>query len=203
MDARGATFVERLTEIVLPSPILILSRFRSESPPFLERAVMATSRRGGATVGSVEAGFTTGSGDRREEDIVIEPERLRSVPLFGDLDSYDLAQVARWIEEVQARPGELLIEQGSMPYDLFVIEDGIVDVVKDGEPLATLGAGDVVGEIALLAQHRRMASVIARSPVRALALPVDALQELTAEMPELGDELRGLMERRRSQNAGE
>ncbi|HWC70138.1 MAG TPA: cyclic nucleotide-binding domain-containing protein [Actinomycetota bacterium] len=134
---------------------------------------------------------------------VIEVERVQAVPLFGDLDAHDLAHVARWIEEVRATPGELLIEQGTMPYELFVIEEGTVDVVRDGEPLATLGAGDVVGEIALLEQHRRMASVIARTAVRALALHVDALQEITSEMPELGAELRELMERRRSENAGE
>jgi len=131
---------------------------------------------------------------------VIESVRLRAVSLFGDLDAYDLQQVARWIEEVRADPGELLIEQGSMPYELFVIEDGTVDVVRDGKPIATLGPGDVVGEIALLGQHRRMASVVARTPVRALALHVDALQSLTSEMPELGDELRSLMDRRRAQN---
>jgi len=131
---------------------------------------------------------------------VIDAARLRSFPLFGDLDEYDLSQVARWVVEVQAAPGELLIEQGSMPYELFVIEEGTVDVVRDDEPLASLGAGDVVGEIALLARHRRMASVVARTPVRALALHVDALQELTEEMPELGDELRSLMERRRAEN---
>lgn len=131
---------------------------------------------------------------------MIDAARLRSFPLFGDLDEYDLSQVARWVVEVDAEPGELLIEQGSMPYELFLIEEGTVDVVRDGEPLATLGVGDVVGEIALLAQHRRMASVVARTPVRALALHVDALQELTEEMPELGDELRALMERRRAEN---
>jgi len=131
---------------------------------------------------------------------VIESERLRAVSLFGDLDAYDLQQVARWVEEVRADPGELLIEQGSMPYELFVIEDGTVEVVRDGEPIATLGPGDVVGEIALLGQHRRMASVVAQTPVRALALHVDALQSLTSEMPELGDELRSLMDRRRAQN---
>ena len=131
---------------------------------------------------------------------MIDAARLRSLPLFGDLDEYDLSQVARWVVEVQAAPGELLIEQGSMPYELFVIEEGTVDVVRDDEPLASLGAGDVVGEIALLARHRRMASVVARTPVRALALHVDALQELTEEMPELGDELRALMERRRAEN---
>ena len=131
---------------------------------------------------------------------MIDAARLRSFPLFGDLDEYDLSEVARWVVEVQAAPGELLIEQGSMPYELFVIEEGTVDVVRDDEPLASLGAGDVVGEIALLARHRRMASVVARTPVRALALHVDALQELTEEMPELGDELRALMERRRAEN---
>lgn len=131
---------------------------------------------------------------------MIEPGRLQTLPLFGDLDAYDLAQVARWVEEVRAGPGELLIEQGSMPYELFVIEDGAVDVVRDGKSIATLGAGDVVGEIALLEQHRRMASVVAKTPVRALVLQVEALQSLTAEMPELGDELRSLMERRRREN---
>jgi CRP/FNR family cyclic AMP-dependent transcriptional regulator len=131
---------------------------------------------------------------------MIDAERLRSVPLFGDLDSYDLARVGRWVEEVDAAPGEVLIEQGSLPYEIFVIEEGTVDVVRDGEPLASLGAGDVVGEIALLAQHRRMASVIARTPVRAFTLHVDALQVITAEMPELGEELRLLMDRRRSEN---
>src|SRR5262245_22995032 len=110
---------------------------------------------------------------------MIEPERVRSLPLFGDLEAYDLSHVARWVEETRAAPGELLIEQGSMPYDLFVIEEGTVDVVRDGEPIASLGAGDVVGEIALLAQHRRMASVVARTPVVAITLPVDGLQELT------------------------
>jgi CRP-like cAMP-binding protein len=133
---------------------------------------------------------------------VVDPDRLRPLPLFGELDAHDLAHVARWIEEVRAVPGELLIEQDAMPYELFIIEQGSVDVVRDGEPLATLGAGDVVGEIALMAQRRRMASVIARSDVRALALSVDALQEITDEMPELGGELRNLMDRRRAENAG-
>jgi CRP/FNR family transcriptional regulator, cyclic AMP receptor protein len=133
---------------------------------------------------------------------LVEPDRLRSLPLFGDLDAHDLSLVARWVEEVQAEPGVPLIEQGSMPYELFVIEDGSVDVVRDGEPIATLGPGEVVGEIALLAQHRRMASVVARTAVIAIALPVEGLQELTEEMPELGRELDALMERRRAANDG-
>ena len=124
---------------------------------------------------------------------MIEAGRLLAVPLFGDLDAHDLSIVARYVEETLAEPGDLLIEQGAMPYELFVIEEGSVDVVRDGEPLATLGPGEVVGEIALLAHHRRMASVVARTPVRALTLQVDAVQEITAEMPEVGAALQSLM----------
>ena len=131
---------------------------------------------------------------------MVDPARLRSLPLFGDLDDYDVAKVARWVDEVQAAPGDRLIEQGSMPYELFVIEHGEVEVHRDGELLATVGAGDVVGEIALLTQHRRMASVLARTDVVALAQPVDGLRSLTSEMPELADELLATMSRRRAEN---
>jgi CRP-like cAMP-binding protein len=134
---------------------------------------------------------------------MLDPARLREQPLLMDLDEHDRAQVARWIEEVRAEPGELLIEQGSMPYELFLIESGTVDVLRDGELLATLGAGDVVGEIALLAQQRRIASVRASSPVVALALPAEAFRQIAAEMPEFADELRQLMASRRSAGPAE
>lgn len=114
-----------------------------------------------------------------------------------DLDEHDRSQIARWIEEVAAAPGELLFEQGSMPYDLFLIESGEVEVVRDGNALATLGPGEVVGEMGILAQQRRMASVRARTDVVALALPAEAVQRIAAEMPEVGDELERLMVARR------
>lgn len=131
---------------------------------------------------------------------MVDPGRLRSLPFFGDLDEHDLAQVARWVDEIEAAPGQVMIEQGTMPYELFVIERGEVEVLRDGALLATLGAGDVVGEIALLGQHRRMASVVAKTGVLALALPVDGLGSMTSEMPELADELRALMARRNAEN---
>ena len=71
---------------------------------------------------------------------MVDPARLRAQPLLLDLDEHDRAQLARWIEEVRATAGEVLIEQGSMPYELFLIETGTVEVRRDGERLATLGA---------------------------------------------------------------
>jgi len=124
---------------------------------------------------------------------VIDPARLRSQPALADLDEHDLAKVARWIHEVRAESGDLLIEQGSVPFELFLIESGTVDVIRDGETIATLGSGQVVGEMALLAGQRRMASVRARTAVVALALPADGFTEIASEMPEFADELRSVV----------
>ena len=89
----------------------------------------------------------------------MDVERLRLLPLFGELDHHDLSQLLRWVREVEFADGDLLFEQGSMPHELFVIEDGSVEVSRDGRSVATLGPGEVVGEMALLKLERRWASV--------------------------------------------
>jgi CRP-like cAMP-binding protein len=124
---------------------------------------------------------------------VIDAARLRSQPALAELDEHDLARFARWVDEVRAERGDLLIEQGSVPFELFLIESGTVDVIRDGETIATLGPGEVVGEMALMARQRRMASVRARTAVVALALPAEAFTQIAAEMPEFADELRSMM----------
>ena len=127
-------------------------------------------------------------------------ERLRRLPLFGELDHHDLSQLMRWVREVEVADGDLLFEQGSMPHDLFVIEEGSVEVVRDGRSVATLGAGEVVGERALLKLERRWASVIAVGHVHAVALSADDLAEMSEQMPELADRLREMMARREREN---
>jgi CRP-like cAMP-binding protein len=131
---------------------------------------------------------------------VVDADRLRKLDLFADLDSYDLSQVARWVREVTAQRGDTLFEQGAIPYEMFVIEEGQVEVERDGETLATLGAGETVGEMGLMMQERRMASVRAATPVVALAIPADDLAELQAEMPEVWAAIRTTMEARRRSN---
>ena len=66
----------------------------------------------------------------------VDIERLRQLPLFGELDHHDLSQLMRWVREVEVADGDLLFEQGSMPHDLFVIEEGSVEVVRDGRSVA-------------------------------------------------------------------
>ena len=123
-------------------------------------------------------------------------DRLARLPLFGELDAYDLGHVAGWLRDVELAPGDILIRQGAMPDDLYVLEDGTVEVTRDGERIAILGAGDVVGEIALVDPQRRTATVQAATPVRAVALNLRDLPEMASEMPEIVRHLRSIAERR-------
>ena len=127
-------------------------------------------------------------------------ERLRQLPLFGELDHHDLSQLMRWVREEEIADGALLFEQGSMPHDVFVIEAGSVEVVRDGRSVATLGPGEIVGERALLKLERRWASVVAVGHVRVVALSADDLAEMSEQMPELADRLRETMARREREN---
>jgi len=125
-----------------------------------------------------------------------EVDRLAKLPLFGELDAYDLGHVAGWLRDVELAPGDILIRQGAMPDDVYVLEDGTVEVTRDGERIATLGAGEVVGEIALVDPQRRTATVQAATPVRAVALNLRDLPEMASEMPEIVRHLRSIAERR-------
>jgi CRP/FNR family transcriptional regulator, cyclic AMP receptor protein len=130
----------------------------------------------------------------------VDIERLRQLPLFGELDHHDLAQLMRWVREEEIADGDLLFEQGSMPYDIYVLEEGSVEVIRDGRPVATLGPGEIVGERALLKLERRWASVVAVGHVRVVALSADDLAEMSEQMPELADRLRETMARREREN---
>jgi CRP-like cAMP-binding protein len=133
----------------------------------------------------------------------VDVDRLREIPLFGELDHHDLAMVARWARPVELSDGDLLFEQGSIPREMFVIEEGAVDVMHNGERIASLGAGDVVGEMALLKLEHRWATVLAVGGVRAVALDADGLASMTEEMPELAERLREIMSRRDRENQGD
>jgi CRP/FNR family transcriptional regulator, cyclic AMP receptor protein len=128
--------------------------------------------------------------------MTVDVERLRRLPLFGELDHHDLSTISHHVGEVEMSEGEVLFEQGSIPYEMFVIEEGTAEVTKDGEALNTLGPGDVVGEIALLRFQRRMGTVRVTSPLRAVTVSADDLQVIEEEMPEIAGHLRSIMAER-------
>jgi CRP/FNR family transcriptional regulator, cyclic AMP receptor protein len=86
---------------------------------------------------------------------------LRGVRLFADLDRREVEQIARLFKERRFAAGETIILEGSGGAAFYVIESGEVTVTIGGDERATLGAGDYFGEIALLDEGARIATVTA------------------------------------------
>jgi CRP-like cAMP-binding protein len=94
-----------------------------------------------------------------------EPEQLAGSPLFASLNAEQLASIAGLMDLVAQPAGATLVGEGAPGFSLFVLLDGTADVTSEDLPLRTLRAGDFFGEIALLGDARRSATVTATSPV--------------------------------------
>jgi CRP/FNR family transcriptional regulator, cyclic AMP receptor protein len=100
----------------------------------------------------------------------MDPGRLTSIPLFSELSEQESKRLATFATETSVREGELLVREGEFSTELIAIEEGTAEVVRGGARIATLGAGDVVGETGLLLREPRNADVVATSPMRVFKL---------------------------------
>ncbi len=110
---------------------------------------------------------------------------IRAVPLFGEATATDVAALAEAATEIRIPAGRTIVRQGDPANGLFVIVDGRVHVVRDGERIASLGAGEWFGELAVLDRGPRLASVVADTDVLALALAAWDAERLLLERPGL------------------
>jgi CRP-like cAMP-binding protein/Zn-dependent protease len=131
-----------------------------------------------------------GTFDRLLGDEVRAPEfaptlqafvELRSLPAFKRLPSGELGEVLEHGEWVRYAPGTVIIEQGEPGDAFYAISSGRADVVVDDEHVRTLGGGDHFGELALLNDEPRSASVLARSTIRAFRLDREGFDRVIAE----------------------
>jgi CRP-like cAMP-binding protein/Zn-dependent protease len=95
---------------------------------------------------------------------------LRDMPAFSTLGTEELSELLAHGSWVTAAPGETMVEQGAVGDAFFAIRSGRADVVRDGSLIRTLGPGSHFGEIALLRDVPRTASVVATTPIRAFRL---------------------------------
>jgi CRP/FNR family cyclic AMP-dependent transcriptional regulator len=91
----------------------------------------------------------------------VSVEALGRVPLFSDLNKRELQQIARLFKERRFAEGETVVQEGSGGAAFFVIETGEAKVLIGGKERATLGPGDFFGEIALIDEGTRMATITA------------------------------------------
>ena len=97
-------------------------------------------------------------------------ELLQHVPLFADMKSKELKRLSQAMVEKRAEPGQTITEEGKQGVGFFVIESGTARVTVNGEEKRTLGPGDYFGEIALISDVPRTATVTAETPLRCWGL---------------------------------
>jgi len=97
-------------------------------------------------------------------------DTLKKVPLFAGLDDRELEAIAGSMRERKFSAGNTVTEEGAGGAGFFVVESGEAEVTVDGEPRGTIAAGDYFGEIALLNDSPRTATVTALQDVELRAL---------------------------------
>jgi CRP-like cAMP-binding protein len=110
---------------------------------------------------------------------------LSSIPLFEHLSAKQLAEVDRLVTTVDVPAGRELMRQGETGREFVVVVDGEAEVLRDGRVIARRGSGSFVGEMALLLDRPRNASVVARTAMTLDVIDHKAFRKLLDEFPEL------------------
>ena len=118
---------------------------------------------------------------------------LASAPIFGSLGPDELAAIAPWFELQEVSPGVTLTGEGAPGYSFFVLRDGTATVTIDGSEVRTLGAGDFFGELAILGDGRRTATVTTASPSHVLVLFGSEFRRLQQEYPEIAAQIESAL----------
>ena len=127
----------------------------------------------------------------------MDPNRLKSLPLFQKVPDEDLKEIAPFAQEVSVEEGRHLVREGDFSYELIAIEEGQAEVLRAGEHVADLGPGDFFGEHGLLERDRRNATVIAKTPMRLITLTSWDFKRMERVMPEAVERVREVLEERR------
>ena len=127
----------------------------------------------------------------------MDQARLKDVPFFSSMSEQALAAVAQQTDEVTVAAGRVLAREGDLGEEFFVIESGTAAVTRGGAPVAKLGAGDFFGEIALIREERRTATVTATSPMVLIVMTGSSFRSLDRSIPEVRETVsKALAERR-------
>ena len=110
---------------------------------------------------------------------------LKSIPLFSGCSQKELQAVADVADELPFPAGAVLMSEGDEGRELVVLVEGEVAVTKGGKRLATRGAGDFLGELALVTHRPRTATVIATTDLRALVLTDRDFERLLRDVPSI------------------
>ncbi len=114
-----------------------------------------------------------------------QTELLGRASLFQGLSRRHLREIARVSTARRAEPGQELVKEGAVGSVCFLILEGTAKVVRGGRTVTKLGPGDLFGEMSLLTNAPRTASVIATAPMECIALSAAAFRKVLLEYPQI------------------
>jgi CRP/FNR family transcriptional regulator, cyclic AMP receptor protein len=115
----------------------------------------------------------------------VKTKLISGVPLFAQCSKGELQEIAAIADEIDIAEGKELTREGSPGREFFVIIEGTASVAQDGEQINDLGPGDFFGEVALVKDTPRTATVTATSPVRALVVTAQNFRRLIEHQPNI------------------
>jgi CRP/FNR family cyclic AMP-dependent transcriptional regulator len=126
----------------------------------------------------------------------VKTKLISGVPLFAQCSKGELQEIAAIADEIDIAEGKELTTEGSPGREFFVIIEGTASVAQDGDQINELGPGDFFGEVALVKDTPRTATVTATSPVRALVITRQNFKRLIEQQPDIERTvLRALVDR--------
>jgi voltage-gated potassium channel len=124
---------------------------------------------------------------------VASADDLADIPLFEALDADSRAALAPWFEVQDVSADVKLIGEGAAGYSFFIVGEGSATVTINGIEVRALGPGDFFGELAILGDGRRTATVTTAAPSRVLVLFGTEFRQLQQEYPELAAEIESAL----------
>ncbi|MBL0206200.1 MAG: cyclic nucleotide-binding domain-containing protein [Candidatus Microthrix sp.] len=121
---------------------------------------------------------------------------LSGVAFFEGFSNEDLARVASLSGELKVGSGAMVIDQGDTGVDCYVIMEGTASVRVRDEEVATLGSGDMLGEMALIDHRPRTASVVATTDMHLLRFNSRQFRQLLTEMPKAEERVMTMLTER-------
>jgi CRP/FNR family transcriptional regulator, cyclic AMP receptor protein len=133
----------------------------------------------------------------------MKESRLKTIGLFAGLSQGELGRLASMTDEVVVPAGTRLIDEGTFAHEFLLIEAGTAEVRRGGELLVQLGPGDFAGEIGVMRDARRNATVTASTELTAIVMTARDLRQIAKDMPSVTAEINAAIAARSAPASGE
>lgn len=125
---------------------------------------------------------------------------LSTVALFDGFSNAQLGQVAELGDRVEVEAGSLIADQGEVGQECWVVVEGTAKVIMNGEYVTTVGAGSMIGEMALLEHRPRSAAVVAETDMVLVSFDIKGFHKILDANPVAKDRISSLLTSRLSEN---